>query len=242
MSWRNYQDGVADFFRQLGCQADVDFVVEGVRASHRIDVWVRFQRYGLNHHWAVECKKWTTPVPKEKVLALKALVDDVGADLGLLVSDSGFQPGAVAAARASNIVLTSLADLQENAEHELLLATLDALDRQATSLEIRLRRLFVWTHRGPGGAWGTWKTGVDPDEHRKLLLQASMAGDAIRHARVGQFPVMAGFDEATDRPIAARDLRQLVELAGRGLTQVDVRLKLQEQAAEAASSDRSSDT
>jgi hypothetical protein len=55
-------------------------------------------------------------VPKEKVLALKSIVEDLGADRGIIVSEAGFQPGAEDAARGTNITLvTSLADFADTA-------------------------------------------------------------------------------------------------------------------------------
>lgn len=114
--WREYQVATAEVFRRLGCNAQVDFKVRGVRASHDIDVYATFVRSGIQCTWVVECKFWTTKVPKEKVLALKAIVDDVGADRGILVSEVGFQPGAQDAARGSNITLiTSLKDFEKTA-------------------------------------------------------------------------------------------------------------------------------
>ena len=40
--WREYQNQVADLFRSLGCLAEVEASVKGVRATHDIDVWVVF--------------------------------------------------------------------------------------------------------------------------------------------------------------------------------------------------------
>ena len=95
MDWKQYQEETAKFFRSLGCEAEVEAKVAGARAEHSIDVWVRFKRFGLESRWAIECKHWNSSVPKEKVLVLKSLVEDVGADRGILISAAGFQSGAV---------------------------------------------------------------------------------------------------------------------------------------------------
>jgi hypothetical protein len=116
MDWREYQQGAAEFFAALGMLAEVEARVKGSRVSHRIDVAVSFSAYGVDHRWLVECKLWKSRVPKEKVMALKAIVEDVGADRGFLLSENGFQSGATTAARFSNITLTNLEDLRANAE------------------------------------------------------------------------------------------------------------------------------
>ncbi|EOC9236919.1 restriction endonuclease [Enterobacter hormaechei] len=114
--WRVYQEATAEVFRRLGCNALVDYRANGVRATHDIDVYATFLRSGILCTWVIECKLWKTRVPKEKVLALKSIIDDLGADRGIMVSEVGFQPGAQDAARGSNITLvTSLDDFAKTA-------------------------------------------------------------------------------------------------------------------------------
>ncbi len=115
-NWREYQEEVAAFFRRQGCRAEVEKVIQGVRAKHEIDVYVTFSRSGIECTWIVECKFWKTRVPKEKVMALKSIVDDIGADRGLIVSEVGFQSGALDAIRDTNITLvTSLEEFERTA-------------------------------------------------------------------------------------------------------------------------------
>ncbi len=114
--WREYQIEVAAFFNRQGCKTEVEKKVKGVRATHEVDVFVSFYRSGIECAWVVECKLWKTKVPKEKVMALKSIVDDVGADRGVIVSENGFQLGALDSARNSNITLvTSLEDFERTA-------------------------------------------------------------------------------------------------------------------------------
>lgn len=114
--WRDYQLQVAAFFRKCGCEAEVEVTVEGARGTHDVDVLVTFHRHGLLCKWVIECKLWKTRVPKEKVMALKAIVEDIGADKGIIFSESGFQKGALIAARTSNITLqTNLGDFEKTA-------------------------------------------------------------------------------------------------------------------------------
>ena len=83
---------------------------------------MRFNRFGIGTKWVVDFKFWWRPVTKEKVLALTAVVDDVGADRGILVSQKGFQAGAVRAAEHTNVTLTSLEELKQTAQNHLGLA------------------------------------------------------------------------------------------------------------------------
>jgi hypothetical protein len=113
MNWREYQEQAASFFRQLGLKANIEHPLKGARGVHKIDVFVSGELYGIEFSWVVECKAWKQNIPKEKVLALQSIVQDVGADRGYLLSEKGFQSGAIQVSRNSNIILTSIDHLSE---------------------------------------------------------------------------------------------------------------------------------
>jgi hypothetical protein len=132
--WRQYQEEAAAFFREMGYAATVNCAVQGVRALHAVDVFVQFDAFGLRFRWIIECKQWQTKIRKEKIAALRYIIDDVGADRGFLVSEAGFQPGAVKAAEKTNITLTSLAELRHAAQNDLAQQTLQELRTRAAKL------------------------------------------------------------------------------------------------------------
>ncbi|AVF87542.1 restriction endonuclease [Klebsiella quasipneumoniae] len=109
-NWHAYQEATAKVFRDLGCNAQIDFRTKGARATHDIDVYATFFRSGILCTWVIECKLWKTRVPKEKVLILKSIIEDLGADRGIIVSEVGFQSGAYDAARWTNITLVTSLD------------------------------------------------------------------------------------------------------------------------------------
>jgi hypothetical protein len=76
-------------------------------------------------------------IPKEKVFALRSIVEDTGADRGFLMAQSGYQSGALEAARLTNVVLTSLADLKETLAYEIGMAKLNTLLSRAGSCRNR---------------------------------------------------------------------------------------------------------
>jgi len=118
-SWREYQEEVARFFRSLGLEAITNFTVQGVRTTHDVDVLVKSHHAGFDVVWIVECKDWARAVTKLHVLALREIVADMGADRGILLSESGFQSGAVEAAALTNVHVTSLANLRKTASAEI---------------------------------------------------------------------------------------------------------------------------
>lgn len=117
--WKQYQEDAATFFRSLGLNASADVTVTGVRTTHDVDVLVESFHVGFKVTWLVECKKWRTPVSKLHVLALREIVADTGADRGILLSEAGFQSGAVEAARLTNVQVTSLASLESSTRNDI---------------------------------------------------------------------------------------------------------------------------
>jgi hypothetical protein len=129
--WKQYQEDTALLFRGLGFHSETDVILEGARGKHALDVLVKGSVYGIDFSWVIECKLWKSNVPKEKVLALLSIVQDVGADKGFLFSEIGFQAGAIRMAKKSNISLGSLADLRNEIQEEFLNL---ALEKQLVDL------------------------------------------------------------------------------------------------------------
>lgn len=119
ITWKEYQEEAASFFRSLGLDASTDVTVEGVRTTHDIDVLVKSHHVGFEITWLVECKHWKTRVSKLHVLALREIVADLGADRGILLSEAGFQSGAIEAANLTNVQVTSLAEVSATAKNEI---------------------------------------------------------------------------------------------------------------------------
>ncbi len=129
-AWKKYQEVAAAYFRSLGLNASTDVPVKGVRSKHDVDVFVTSHYVGFDITWLVECKCWKTPVNKLHVLALREIVSDVGADRGILLSESGFQSGAIEAANLTNIQLTSLEGMQGSTSYSVYAMRLrDLYDR-----------------------------------------------------------------------------------------------------------------
>lgn len=110
--WYQFQEEIKDHFISIGADANTNVKIEGVRTSHDIDVFVKTKFLGEDMVWLVEAKYWKTRVSKAHVLALRSIVEDIGADRGFLISSSGFQRGAVEAALNTNVKLKSLSEMK----------------------------------------------------------------------------------------------------------------------------------
>jgi Restriction endonuclease len=155
------------------------------RGKHLVDVSVVFSKFGLHQHWIIECKFWKHAVPKEKVLVLKSIIEDVGANRGILVSESGHQSGALAAARHTNIMLSSLDELREAAREELLSLGLSEIHRRAARMKGDVFSLWKTERHRPGYSTSTIRPGVDG-------ALASSVGGAIFIIAMGAEQAMLG--------------------------------------------------
>ena len=229
-SWEKYQVEVANLFKELGCIVEVEASVQGVRSRHKIDVWVRFARFGIQQAWAIECKLWQRPIPKEKILVLKSIVEDVGADRGILIAESGCQPGAFSAASSTNISLVTLNDLRELAKPELLGLALIALHKRAVRVKELSFSLYDHEHwsngKFHGGSWRP-KPGVDADAVMKAGSIASVILMGVERAQLNNFPVPLKFDNDGDKIVRAPDLESFVVSAGQLLDEMEIILKNQ---------------
>ena len=148
-----------------------------MRGSHKVDVFVTGVVHGIPFRWVVECKYWKTNIPKEKVLALYAIVQDVGADRGFLLSETGFQSGAIRASKSTNITLSSLEHLKLEAKGTLTQSAVTNLLIRREQIHKRLWRL----HKATGEHWS---------EFMMPMSQISILDLALDEGIDGNFPVI----------------------------------------------------
>lgn len=221
--WLAYQLEVAALFESLGCTVEVEKEVAGARGIHAVDVLAKTTVAGIAVTWVIECKLWNTAIPKEKVLALSQIASDVGADRAFLLSESGFQPGAIRAARNTNITLTSRQDLLDSARSEIERRELQSLAQRAHRLQRELHDLFVLDDGSPGPP-----PGMDRETFIDLLANVfELHSVALPKAQVGDFPitlssVSAVFpDPSAFIPTAARELDRAAACVAAGKLEIE---------------------
>jgi restriction system protein len=200
-AWRDYQEEVAAFFRALGLEATTNETIEGARTKHDVDVLVRSRQLGLDVLWLVECKAWRNPVSKDKVFVLRTIVDDVGADRGLMMAERGYQSGALEAARLTNIVLTSLADLRETARYDLAEIQLESLLRRISACRNRYWAIGKYDRIDFGLRPDTLTRGYSGD----TVITAVQA--AVIYAMTRGFPLIYERTTAANSIYAGGDLK-----------------------------------
>ena len=206
MSWRSYQEDVAEFFRSLGYSAVVESEVEGARAKHVVDVFVTFRKHKFDCQWIIECKDWNSAVPKEKVLALASIVMDVGADKGIIISKSGFQSGAYNAANKTNILLTGLDELKANHDTELHEAFVDGLITKIQDVESRVMAAYPVKRYSEGLL--QYSVGGPKME---IMGRLGLLESGLKKFRAKKFPIPIDFSDSGDYAQYATNVEEFIE-------------------------------
>lgn len=188
--WQEYQQDTALLLQSMGFNVTVDAEIEGAQGIHKIDVWVVGRVQGVELNWVIDCKDWKTNVPREKVLALAAVVRDVGADRGFLLSEIGFQSGALRVAHNANITLTNVADLREAAHESLIQSTGAHIHWRMTRVKRELLRL----HR---------QADDDFSEYMRPITEIAFLDLALEDALHGKFPAVYAVPKENERLTAA---------------------------------------
>lgn len=197
--WQRYQEDAAAYFTSLGLKTEVEARIEGARGIHDIDVLVTGTAFGLGVRWIVECKNWSNNIPKEKVLALQAIVQDAGADRGILLSEVGFQSGAIRVTRNTNITLTSLADLRANTHDMLTEQIVTLLHWRWNQIMKRLSKV----HNQQKPEHGMYTPSITVKA--RLMFLDSALEDGLR----GDFPTIYALDSKGGR-LSAENFEELI--------------------------------
>jgi Restriction endonuclease len=195
---------------------------------HRIDVWVRFRKFGLEIKWVIECKHWTSAVSKEKVLALKSVVEDVGADRGILISESRFQSGAIRASQKTNITLTDLEGLMKSAQEDLMLSLLDRVQTRAVKLNYALLNLYDWEKRDAHSLRSKLRPGADGIAITRAMGKIAGLDFGFDRVRLKKPPYPVGFDDTGNKIIAVDTLEEFIRGASRQIDEAEATLNSQQ--------------
>lgn len=139
--WYIFQEQIRKHFISIGADAKTNVCIQGVRTKHDIDVFVKTKFLGEDITWLVEAKLWKSKVKKAEVLAFRSIIDDIGADRGFIVSNAGFQRGAIEAAQNTNVKLKTLEELKVNTKDMIEGEILKTYHKRLVLIEDR-----YWAH------------------------------------------------------------------------------------------------
>lgn len=112
--WKGFEKilyAIHDLKRE-GVEVKFDDSIVGRRTGRprQIDVSLRFKQGYYNYFVVIECKDHNKRISIEKLEAFRTKIEDVGAHKGVMVSQKGFQEGAVKVAESYNIDIFTLTE------------------------------------------------------------------------------------------------------------------------------------
>jgi hypothetical protein len=101
--WKILQDGVCRIFNEIGLNAETDKEITTPRGKVFLDVYAIDPGSVDNIQYIVECKNWNRPINQNVIHSFITVIHEVGANIGYIISKSGFQKGAIECLRNTNI-------------------------------------------------------------------------------------------------------------------------------------------
>jgi hypothetical protein len=108
--------------------------------EHEVDLHYYFEVDGIKYLNIVECKQWNKSVTREMVKAFKAVKDDLRAHKAVMITNHGYQSGAIEYAKVHGIGLVKLNKRERDvwAHFDGGLATVESLLKSDSSENIKI--------------------------------------------------------------------------------------------------------
>jgi hypothetical protein len=129
--WKNLENKVAQILSEAGFKTEVEKDITTARGTVKVDVFAVDISQLPNICYICECKYWENKVPKTVVHSFRTVVQDYGANFGILISKNGFQEGSYETVKNTNISLVDWFDFQKIFE-----------DRWWTAISVKLYNQF----------------------------------------------------------------------------------------------------
>lgn len=219
--WYQFQEDICTYFNSIGASAQTNITVKGVRTSHDIDILIKTKYLGEDLTWIIEAKKWKSKVPKEKVLALRTIVDDIGADRGFIISEKGFQKGAKEACVNTNIRVKTFDELKTLTRESVESEILKEYKKRLNILEAR-----YWAHnksiRQDYGLRGhLWS--FPPNFSGSQLLQTAYLAIALAERK--KYPIdLTVYHKEKRGDLTAENFQQLINWLNLNLNHLDTKI------------------
>ena len=103
--WKDLQNKVANILRQCGFKVETEKTAETARGKIELDVYAEEVIKGRKYSIACECKNWKSNIPQNVIHGFRTAINDLGCNIGYVITTSDFQSGSVNTAKYTNIEL-----------------------------------------------------------------------------------------------------------------------------------------
>lgn len=111
-TWQDLQNKVGEILEKCGFQVEVEKSIKSVRGKVEIDVFAEENIKGRKYSIICECKHWKSNIPQNIIHGFRTVLNDLGANIGIIITTSDFQSGSIESANMTNIKLLNWKDFQ----------------------------------------------------------------------------------------------------------------------------------
>ena len=98
---------------ECGFTVEVEKKVQSARGIVELDVYAEETVRGRKYAIACECKYWKSRIPQAVIHGFRTVEQEIGANIGYIISMEGFQSGAAAAGELTNLKLVTWQEFQD---------------------------------------------------------------------------------------------------------------------------------
>jgi len=110
--WQALQTEVGRILSECGFTVEIEKKIDSPRGAVELDVYAEETIRGRRYAIACECKHWKNRIPQTVIHSFRTVVQEIGANIGYIVSLEGFQSGALAASELTNLQLVTWQEFQ----------------------------------------------------------------------------------------------------------------------------------
>ncbi|NRS90815.1 hypothetical protein HNQ02_003762 [Flavobacterium sp. 7E] len=103
--WKDLQNKVSEILEQCGFKVETEKVTETARGKVELDVYAEEIVKGRKYSIVCECKYWKSNIPQNVIHGFRTVVNDLGCNIGYVITTSDYQSGSIITSEYSNVEL-----------------------------------------------------------------------------------------------------------------------------------------
>ncbi|GAL01259.1 hypothetical protein JCM19314_703 [Nonlabens ulvanivorans] len=110
--WKDLQNKVSEILIQCGFKSETEKTTETARGKVELDVYAEETIKSRKYSIVCECKYWKSNIPQNVIHGFRTIVNDLGCNIGYVITTSDFQSGSVSTSEYSNVELLTWESFQ----------------------------------------------------------------------------------------------------------------------------------
>lgn len=105
LDWKDLQNKVSEILKQCCFKVETELIAKTARGKVELDVYAEETIKGRKYSIVCECKYWKSSIPQNVIHGFRTVVNDLGCNVGYVITTSDFQSGSVNTSKYTNIEL-----------------------------------------------------------------------------------------------------------------------------------------